>query len=339
MRKKSYRCGGITYYADDCAPLVQAVELGKAKLFALKRGAYPGEDLKKNEAPGICSVGYWHCIAEGMPGLGIHRNEGIELTMAMAGATPVTVDGRRHLLKPGELMITRPWQPHSIGLPAFSVGKVGWLILDLETRHPHQPWKWPEWIALNPAELKFLTRALRQNEDVARAAHPELAQAFERMARLAERPDDPHRGSRAVMAVNDLLIELLSLFEQNHIPYSRELTKTSRSIALFLDELRGALDKPWTVEGMAEACGLGPTYFNRHFQLIAGESPARYLLMLRLKTAARRLREEPATPIAEIARQTGFPYANYFSRLFLRNYGCTASAWRAKKETPAPPAP
>lgn len=332
MHKKSYRCGGITYYADDCVPLVQATEQGKMKLFALKRGAYPGNDLRKNEAPGVCSLGYWHCTAEGQCGLGIHRNEGIELTMALTGATAVTVDGRKHLLKPGELMVTRPWQPHSIGLPNFAVGKVGWLILDLETRHPHQQWKWPEWIALNAGEIKFLTRALRQNEDIARMAHPGLAQAFERMVRLAEQPDDPHRGAKIVVAVNALLLELLTLFELNSIQYSQDLTKTSRSITIFLDELRETIDKPWTVEGMAEACGLGVTYFNRHFQLIVGQSPARYLQMLRLRTAARRLREEPKTPIAEIARQSGFPYAGYFSRIFSKNYGCTAKMWRNRQD-------
>jgi AraC-like DNA-binding protein len=81
---------------------------------------------------------------------------------------------------------------------------------------------------------------------------------------------------------------------------------------------------------MAEACGLGVTHFTRHFQLVAGESPARHLLGLRLESAARRLRDEPSVPVSDIARQIGFPHANYFSRVFVRRYGHAPAAWRSQ---------
>lgn len=82
---------------------------------------------------------------------------------------------------------------------------------------------------------------------------------------------------------------------------------------------------------MAEACGLGVTHFTRHFQLVTGESPARFLLRLRLECAARRLRDEPNVPVAEIARMLGFQHASYFSRVFVEHYGCAAMVWRVTR--------
>lgn len=36
---------------------------------ALARGHYPGERLKASEAPGVCSLGYWHAAGEQRHGL------------------------------------------------------------------------------------------------------------------------------------------------------------------------------------------------------------------------------------------------------------------------------
>jgi len=300
------------------------------ELHAVSRHSYPGVALDLGEAPGVCSLGFWKTLGEQRQGLPSHRNEGIELTMSLQGETPVTVEGKSHVLRPGELMVTRPWQAHSIGCPVFAPGKLGWLILDVGVRHPHQEWKWPAWVMLAKSETESLTRSLRQNEDVIRPVHDALSDTFGRMARIAKSPDAPHRGSRVVMAVNALLLELLVLFETNPVHFSPALTDASRSVRLFMEELRSRLAEPWSVRSMAEACGLGVTHFTRHFQLVAGESPARHLLGLRLECAARRLRDEPGVPVSEFARQVGFPHANYFARVFTQRYGCAPAVWRCQ---------
>lgn len=332
MRKISYQNGKEIHQADDCLPLLQAVANNEMELHALGRHSYPGHALKKTEAPGVCSLGYWRCSGEQRHGLSSHRNEGVELTMSLSGVTPVTVEDKQYSLQPGELLVTRPWQVHSVGTPIFATGQVGWLIIDVGVRHPHQEWQWPEWVMLSKTEMQFLTRALRENEDVIRPVPDTLAKTFQQLVRIAMQPDAAHRGSRIVVAVNALLLELFELFEKRPVKYRPALTDASRSIRIFLKRLQETMAEPWSVESMAEACGLGVTHFTRHFQLETGDSPARYLLALRLQTAARRLREEPDLPIAEIARQAGFPYASYFSRVFGERYGCTAALWRSRSE-------
>jgi AraC family L-rhamnose operon regulatory protein RhaS len=329
-RKIVFTNGREVHRADDCLPLTRAVEAGEMELHALARHSYPGVLLGASEAPGVCSLGYWKTLGEQHQGLPPHRNEGIELTLSLQGETPVTVEGKSYVLRPGELMVTRPWQVHSIGCPVFAPGKLGWLILDVGVRHPHQEWRWPPWVVLAKPEAEALTRSLRQNEDVIRPVHDALAEAFARMVRIAKSPEAPHRGSRIIMAVNALLLELLELFETKPVHFSPALTDASRSVRFFMEELRSRLAEPWSVRSMAEACGLGVTHFTRHFQLVAGESPARHLLGLRLESAARRLRDEPGVPVSDIARQLGFPHANYFSRVFVRRYGQAPTAWRSR---------
>jgi hypothetical protein len=120
-----FKAGAKTHRADDCLPLVSAVQEGRMALQALARGHYPGERLKAAEVPGVCSLGYWQTLGDVRRGLAPHRNEGIEVTMPLQGETPVMVDGKAYVLLPGEVMITRPWQLHSVGEPCFAKGKVG----------------------------------------------------------------------------------------------------------------------------------------------------------------------------------------------------------------------
>ncbi len=325
-----YRNGKEVHRADDCLPLMQAVDSGEMELYALSRHSYPGVALKRDEAPGLCSLGYWRTNGEQSRGLAAHRNEGIELTMALKGSTSVHVEGRGYSLCPGELMVTRPWQVHSIGNPVFATGQVGWVIVDVGVRHPHQEWQWPAWVVLSRAEMQFLTRALRENEDVIRKVPASLSETFMRLVDIAARPDGAHRGSRIVVAVNALLLELFDLFERYPVSYMPDLTNASRSVQLFLDDLDERIAEPWSVESMADACGLGVTHFTQCFQVVTGESPAKHLLATRLKRAAGLLKELPDEPIGAIAARVGFHYPSYFTRVFKKHYGCTAAAWRSR---------
>ena len=326
-----YRNGKEVHRADDCLPLTRAVEAGEMELYAFGRHSYPGLALKVAEAPGVCSLGLWRTFGEQRHGLPPHRNEGIELTMSLQGETPVTVEGKPYVLRPGELMVTRPWQVHSVGSPVFAPGKVGWLILDVGVRHPHQEWKWPAWVVLSKSEVASLTRSLRQNEDVIRPVPEALTEVFGHLVRVAKEPDAPHRGSRVVVAVNALLLELIVLFEARPVRCKPALTNASRTVRLFLEELRGRLSEPWSVRLMAEACGMGVTHFTRHFQRITGESPARHLLGLRLDAAERLLRAEPQQAVASVGKAVGYPHASYFIRVFVQRYGCTPAQWRKEK--------
>lgn len=323
-----FRAGRDTQRADNCLPLTMAVREGSVTLHALARGHYPGDRLRPTEAPGVCSVGFWHAVGEPRHGLPPHRNEGIELTLALQGESAVMVDGRCHVLHPGEIMITRPWQLHSVGGTCFAKGKIGWLILDVGVRHPHQAWQWPAWVNLTSGDLITLTRSLRLNEDAIRLASPELRDAFRRLVSIADTGVALFRGSRIATATCDVLVRLLELFHTSPVRLRPALTDSLRSVRLYMQDVQANPVIPQSVESMAGACGLGVTRFSLLFKEASGVTPGEYLLRRRLDEACRLLNAHPSLSVETVARRVGFSHGNYFARVFRRTFGATPAVWR-----------
>ncbi len=73
-------------------------------------------------------------------------------------------------------------------------------------------------------------------------------------------------------------------------------------------------------------------FFNT-FKTITGLTPETFLLNYRLKHAATLLIEQPHLSVAEIAYQSGFSTAAYFSRCFKKQFGVSPLSYR--KDIPA----
>lgn len=318
------------FRADKCQPVVEAVSAGEMKLYSLARGSYPGDRLRRQELEGLSSFGYWDARGAQHWGLSFHRNEGIEFTMMLSGEMPIGVGTFKGILKPGDMMITRPWQPHRIGNPCFVPGKLAWLIIDVGIRHPHQEWKWPRWIILEKEDRAALTRYLSHNEQCIRRMPKAVCDCFTQLCQVPCAPDSPGRTSKISVLVNNLLVLLLEAFRSSNVKLSPENVSAERTVKLFIGGLGNDLRRGWTVGTMAEACGLGVTRFTHYFQQITNETPARYLGSLRLQAAEAMLLKYPALGLAEISRECGFTRAAYFIHAFKRLHGCSPGRFRAR---------
>jgi transcriptional regulator GlxA family with amidase domain len=87
-----------------------------------------------------------------------------------------------------------------------------------------------------------------------------------------------------------------------------------------------------TVESMAARAHMSPRHFARAFRAETGVTPARYVERVRLE-AARRLLEESADPVAEIARACGFGTAETMRRSFLRALAVGPAEYRRRFHT------
>lgn len=89
------------------------------------------------------------------------------------------------------------------------------------------------------------------------------------------------------------------------------------------DEIRqmvlGRLDHPPGVPDLAAVHKMERTTFSRKFKAATGQSPAAFILEVRMQEVLKRMRS-PAT-LAEIASATGFPDAPRFSKTFRRHFG------------------
>ena len=91
--------------------------------------------------------------------------------------------------------------------------------------------------------------------------------------------------------------------------------------------LEAAVDRRVRLRDLATLAGMNPFTLCRKFREETGTAPLAYHRLLRLKEAARLLRED-RLPANEVARRLAFPSPQYFSRVFRRFAGVTPGAVR-----------
>lgn len=86
-------------------------------------------------------------------------------------------------------------------------------------------------------------------------------------------------------------------------------------------------DQALSTETLAAAAGLSPFHFHRLFLKQTGETPAGYMLRLRMEHATHLIRLFPQKPLAEIALLSGYVTPAEFSRVFKKYFGFTARTY------------
>lgn len=325
---------GKTYHVDTCKPLIKACKAGNVKLHALARGSYPGRRLGKTSLPGVSTIGYWDAVGKQDWGLEYHRNEGVELTFLETGRIPILVDNQTYLLEPGDLTITRPWQPHKVGTPYISASRLHWIIIDVGVRRPNQEWKWPKWLVLIQSDIKDLTTMLRHNEQpVWRDVNNEIRHCFKQIAKAVAENHNRNNISRITVFLNELLLLILEMLRQRGISLNPSLSSSRRSVDLFLTDLCGNLDNlshQWSIVNMAEQCGLGVTSFIQYCKQLTNLTPTQFLNQSRVDASVKLLIEMPEMSITDIALTCGFSSSQYFATVFRRYRGCCPKRFRLK---------
>lgn len=103
---------------------------------------------------------------------------------------------------------------------------------------------------------------------------------------------------------------------------SRRMEHAARYLAL-------QYHRPVSMDELAKETGYHRAYLSRMFKKTTGQSPAQYLLKLRMERA-RQLLGEPLT-IGQIAASVGFADPFHFSRQFKKWHGCSPSELRVQK--------
>lgn len=316
------------FQADRCEPVVRAVKRGTLQLHTLARRGYPGRAMPDKMLPEISTVGYWDATSSQDWGLDWHRNEGIELTYLARGKMDFQVDRQSFVLESGQLTVTRPWQRHRVGNPNIGASLLHVLILDVGVRRPNQPWRWPAWFVLAPEDLRRLTTLLSHNEQPVWPANEEIAACFARIAPLVRDPHPTAIQSRLKICLNELFLALLELLRQKNLPLNARLVSTRRTVELFLAALPEHLEHLWTLDEMAEQCGLGRSRFADYCRQILNLSPAEYLIRCRVEAARKMLSAHPEQSITDIALACGFQSSQYFATAFRQRTGATPSEFR-----------
>ena len=145
-----------------------------------------------------------------------------------------------------------------------------------------------------------------------------------RLLPLIERAMDPLEVSQ-IGACIELQRLLLSLNIENTPLRSGDGAKGR--IDALIEDLKLTPEYWWTVEEMAEKCGLGEVQFRRLFKEVAGMSPKRYIEKLKMQRAIEMLvggRES----VAEIGRRLSYADPFHFSRRFKESTGLSPADYR-----------
>ena len=103
----------------------------------------------------------------------------------------------------------------------------------------------------------------------------------------------------------------------------------SRHVQAAISYLEEHYRESTSVQMVADAINITPTYLSTVFKKEAGVSFARYLLDLRLATA-RELLESTDTPIHLVAAESGFGNKQTINRAFKKEYNCTPTEYRER---------
>ncbi|MGW6569590.1 GlxA family transcriptional regulator [Streptomyces sp. NPDC054975] len=93
-----------------------------------------------------------------------------------------------------------------------------------------------------------------------------------------------------------------------------------------------------SVEALAERARLSPRHFARAFRAETGTTPGRYVDRVRLEHA-RRLLEETADGVQEVARAAGYGTPEAMRRAFVKTLGTAPAEYRRRFHVPTSPAP
>lgn len=308
------------YLSDTCDPLITAAKNGACVHKNLCHYPYSGKQMPKSVLPEVLSIGFWDAAKNQNWGLDKHRNQGIEITYLEKGRLNFEVDQNEYELKPGDLTVTRPWQLHQVGRPHVMASRLHYLILDVQVTKSSDPWVWPSWLILPPADLKKLAAYLSQNKKHVWNNAQHAGESFLRFTDFLNTIDKEAKvpETRLKLHINELLISMFEMLEEKSSQYTSPSSIASRAVEIFINDLPDNIHILWTLESMAEYCNLGRSQFSYYFKQITNQTPMKFLTECKIAIAKEKLSQNSKQSMAEIARDCGFASAQYFSTVFFQ---------------------
>jgi len=95
-----------------------------------------------------------------------------------------------------------------------------------------------------------------------------------------------------------------------------------KHIGVALKAIHHSPEKNWTVESLAQECGMSRSGFSAHFKRLVGNSVKNYLTEWRMHLAYQRLKFKNE-PLIVLAEELGYQSEAAFSRAFKRVMGVT----------------
>ena len=267
-----------------------------------------------------------------------HKNRGMEITYIEKGMLEWEVEGVAEKVPQGSVFFTLPWQAHGSVLPKEPNNVLWHLLFHLEEDDlkPCDSFRFPACFGFSDSEMKTLSTVFSTTTKHGFPATPTLRWL---MPTLINELQSSHElgDTQTISLLRAVLVELKRMISgeivDNVTPSWSE--KKARHL---LTHLSTHCDQPWTLQQMADHCGIQRTQLTTLFKKLTGETPIESLSRLRIERAKTLLRETD-TKIIDIAFHCGFSSSQYFANTFKHATHRTPSEYRIdrKKSDPLDP--
>ena len=246
-----------------------------------------------------------------------HSHPFVEIAIVLKGTGTYTVDAEEYPINPGDLFffgsntihyITNATSPLELLTLQFSTA----LLVDITPVQKSSPnWR----LFSSPVSLYI------PNADTAPFQH--IMHEIKR--NLSEEPLNYITYTNSLVVL--LAISLLRFASNNSINLTP--TKCNPSMCAALTYIDNNLSQHITLQDVASAAMLSPSYFSSSFKRYTGYSLIDYTNAKRVRLASKLLLNDPNASIAEIALRVGFNNISNFNRAFRKYIGCTPSEYIA----------
>lgn len=130
-------------------------------------------------------------------------------------------------------------------------------------------------------------------------------------------------GETIITHLGDILVIQLIRHWMEHSPQASEGwigALRDKHIGIALRAIHHQPEKKWTVDALAQECGMSRSGFSAHFKQLLGDSVKSYLTQWRMNLAYQRLKQKHE-PLINLAQELGYESEAAFSRAFKRIMG------------------
>jgi AraC-like DNA-binding protein len=223
------------------------------------------------------------------------------------------VGGKDYVMRPGDVFLTFPDEPHGSAGHPMERGSLYWF-------HVRAPRRGESLLGLSVEATAALHQALDEIEtrcfQAGQIVGQALASAFAGTQQAFTQPTAPLGRLRIC---TPLVAALLGIVEAAGQQTS---SRTGGRMQQAIDYMDAHVAERLTVDDIAAAVGLSPSWFKARFRREVGMPPAEYLLRRKVERA-REMLANPSLSITRIAMRLGFSSSQHFAAVIRRYTGKT----------------
>lgn len=248
----------------------------------------------------------------------IHCHSFCEIIFISDGRGSVTIDGKKHDVVKGDVVIYNPEVPHheesdpNEPMELLFMALDHFLLSDLPANH------------LIPSHYRCVYHA-GIYQDVFYTSYRQMIVEFER--------EDELYVEIAQEFSRTLLMYIFRMISQQERT-AKPLLKSNKIIDKAVTFIREHFRENIALEDVAAGCYVDKYYLSHLFTKHEGMSVGKYILMLRVDEAMRLLRETDLS-VQAVAERIGFEDVSYFCRIFKKSVTMTPLQYRRQEEKEA----